>query len=63
MTRDIHIVDEHGDECVSAETIMDMTEMNRMSPLRFARREARLMSGPDGDFTAPDRLREHEENE
>ncbi len=42
------IVDEHGDEIMTAESISNWAEMHRTTPRQFAQREARLLSSTPG---------------
>ena len=43
------IVDEYGDDIMTAETISKYAEIYRTTPRQFAQKEARLLSSHGGD--------------
>ncbi len=53
MTVEYRIVDKDGGTVMSADSISELAAMYRMTPLAFARREARnLGNDTDGEFRA-----------
>ncbi len=57
---DWKIVDEHGDDVMTAESIALMAKMQDTSPRLFAQREARLLSSGGGDLVIAVRAEDKE---